>query len=184
FDAVLAAVRSVMGGAAPALTVHAPQRRPARNKAIGIAVVGAAGVLAAWLVLWPLFDTDTDGKTQPPRPVETRTDPALARGGAGRASVELLGTRQPESGGIEITVRVTHRGDAPLTVVGKNAFALVRRGGGVEVLLEQNSSPVFYTLQPDSTHKYSLSFDAADAIALRVTLPGQAPNDLMLPGLR
>ena len=79
---------------------------------------------------------------------------------------------------------VTHRGDAPLTVVSKEAFALVRRGGRVEALLEQNSSPVFYTLQPDSTQKYSLRFDGADAIALRATLPGQAPQDLMLPAMR
>lgn len=190
FDALLAALRDSIGSAAtarPAETARtglAPPQQGARNKAIGIAVVGATGVLAAWLALRPLAGTATDGKTQPPRPVESRTEPAPVRLGAGRDSVELLGARHPESGGIEITVRVTHRGDAPLTVVGKDVFALVRRGGGVEALLEQNSSPVFFTLQPDSTQKYSLSFNGADAIALRVTLPGQAPQDLMLPGLR
>lgn len=58
-------------------------------------------------------------------------------------------------------------------------FAAVRRDGSVES--PHDGSPMVVTLQPDASQKFTLSFDAADAVALRVKLAGRPARDLRLP---
>ena len=186
FDELLAAVRSVVGGGAtgpssPPRQVP-PRRSTGRRRAAVVAAFGAGAVAVALLAAWWMATRNTPADAallRHPATVANAAGAGRAAAGAAADAIEILHTLRTESGGLRISVRVTHRGEREMGVGGVEAFAAVARDGSVAMPLD--SSPMHVTLQPGASQKFSLSFSAVDAVALRVTLAGQPALDLPLP---
>ena len=187
FGSLMAAIRAAIGGAVrpsaqPVQRSQPPPRRGTRNKLVGMLAVGAVGMAAAFLAWWQYSDGGAVANVSQSVEATRESTPTRVTGArmvAGSDSVAVLETLRGESGSLQVVVQVTHRGDTEIGITGANAFALVRRDGSLEEA--QESSPIHFTLQPDSTQKFGLKFEHSDGVALRVTLPGQPAQVLRLP---
>ena len=194
FDELLAAVRAAVGGGAAGPPPPPPPPRqlrpeePTTPRRAGVVaafgVVGIVGVTVALLAAgWMAVRNPPADAAQQRRPAVVAAAPGVDGAAAGAMAepdaAEILQLLRTESGALRVSVRVTHRGAQEMGISGAEAFAAVRRDGSIE--LAHDSSPMHVTLQPGASQKFTLSFGAVDAVALRVMLAGRPATDLRFP---
>lgn len=98
--------------------------------------------------------------------------------------MRITDARLGDDGGVELTLLVRNLSAPSMEVTASTAFGLLGAGPGV-LAADNAAEQGFQVLSIGQQHSFKLHFAPLDgARALRVTVPGNAPQDLLLPALR